>query len=126
MIQLLFKHTDVLDRIKESNSSQSDQYTSHQDGLYFQENDLLSASEEFKLPLLIYIDEIEVANPLGTSRKIHKLCSVYWVFADLPSKYRSALHVIQLAVLCKVLDVQVQVQVFIFARTTHIAWNSFW
>jgi len=71
MIQLLFKHTDVLDRIKESNSSQSDQYTSHQDGLYFQENDLLSASEEFKLPLLIYIDEIEVANPLGTSRKIH-------------------------------------------------------
>lgn len=29
MIQLLFKHTDVLDRIKESHSSQSGQYTSH-------------------------------------------------------------------------------------------------
>lgn len=106
MIQLLFKHTDVLDRIKESHSSQSGQYTNHRDGLYFQENELLSASEEFKLPLLIYIDEIEVANPLGTSRKIHKLCSVYWVLADLPSKYRSALHVIQLALLCKVPDVQ--------------------
>lgn len=31
---------------------------------------------------------------------------MYWVLADLPSKYRSALHVIQLAVLCKVPDVQ--------------------
>ncbi|XP_058609104.1 uncharacterized protein LOC131525471 [Onychostoma macrolepis] len=106
MIQLLFKHTDVLVRIQESHSSQSSQYTNHRDGLYFRENKLLSASEEFKLPLLFYIDEIEVANPLGTSRKIHKICSVYWVLADLPSKYRSALHVIQLAVLCKVPDVQ--------------------
>lgn len=78
----------------------------HQDGSYFKENGLLSSSGELKLSLLLYIDDIEVANPLGTSRKIHKLCSVYWVLADLPSKYRSALHVIQLAVLCKVPDLQ--------------------
>lgn len=31
---------------------------------------------------------------------------MYWAFADLPHKYRSALHVIQLAALCKVTDVQ--------------------
>lgn len=78
---------------------------SHQDGSYFQENDLLSSSE-LSLPLILYIDDLEIANPLGTSWKIHKLCSVYWVIADLPGKYRSALHVIQLAVLCKVSDLQ--------------------
>lgn len=78
---------------------------SHQDGLYFQENEVLSSSE-LSLPLLLYIDDLEIANPLGTSRKIHKLCTVYWVIADLPPKYRSALHVIQLAAICKVPDVQ--------------------
>jgi len=66
----------------------------------------MMSSEELKLSLFLYIDEVELANPLGTSRKIHKLCCVYWVFADLPSKYRSALHVIQLAVLCKSPDLQ--------------------
>lgn len=54
----------------------------------------------------MYIDDLEIANPLGTSQKIHKLCLVYWVVADLPSKYRSGLHVIQLAALCKVSDIQ--------------------
>ena len=34
------------------------------------------------------------------------LCAVYWVFADLPTKCRSALSAIQLAVLCKVSDVE--------------------
>jgi hypothetical protein len=105
VIQEMFKHTDILERIKETKVSQKGHYTSHQDGLYFQKNNLLS-SLELSLPILLYIDDIEIANPLGTSRKIHKLCSVYWVLADLPLKYRSALHVIQLAAICKVPDVQ--------------------
>lgn len=103
MIQEIFKHTDILDRIKETKASQDGHYMSHKDGKYFQENTLLSSSE-LSLPLILYIDDLEIANPLGTSRKIHKLCSVYWIFADLPATYRSALHVIQLAALCKVPD----------------------
>lgn len=69
----------------------------------FRLNSLLSAGE-LKLSLLLYIDDIELANPLDTSREIHKLCAVYWLLANLPSKYRSALHIIQLAALCKVPD----------------------
>lgn len=34
--------------------------------------------------------------------KIIKLCAIYWVLANLDSNYRSALHSIQLALLCKV------------------------
>ena len=105
MIQEMCKHTDILDKIKETKISQKGHYMTHQDGSYFKENDLLSSSE-LTLPLILYIDDLEIANPLGTSRKIHKLCSVYWVVADLPSKYRSGLHVIQLAALCKVSDIQ--------------------
>ena len=106
MIQELFKHTDAFDKIQEARCSQPSHYMSHRDGSYIHANELLSASPELKLPLILYVDELEVSNPLGTSRKIHKLLSVYWVLADLPSKYRSALHVIQLALLCKVPDLQ--------------------
>ncbi|XP_072513078.1 uncharacterized protein [Salminus brasiliensis] len=105
MIQELFKHTDAFDKIQEARCSQPSHYMSHRDGSYIHANELLSASPELKLPLILYVDELEVSNPLGTSRKIHKLLSVYWVLADLPSKYRSALHVIQLALLCKVVAV---------------------
>jgi len=73
--------------------SQKGHYTSHQDSLYFQKNNLFS-SLELSLPIFLYIDDAEIGNPLGTSRKIHKLYSVYWVLADLPLEYRSALHVI--------------------------------
>lgn len=78
---------------------------SHQDGSYFKSNELLS-SEELTLPLLLYTNDLEIANPVGTSRKINKLSTVYWLCADLPSKYRSNLHVIELAALCKVADIQ--------------------
>lgn len=58
------------------------------------------------LTLILYVDDVELANLLGKARKIHKLCAVYWLLANVPSKYRSTLHVIQLALLCKVPDLQ--------------------
>lgn len=104
MIQELFKNTDILKKITEPNTA-SGQYASCSDGSHFLENDLLSTGDLI-LPLQLYIDELEIANPLGTSRKIHKLCAVYWVLANVPPKYRSALHAIQLAILVKVTDLR--------------------
>lgn len=105
MIQAIFNHTDILDKIEETKVAQKSHYVSHQDGLYFKENTFFS-SDDLKITLILYTDDVEIANPLGTSRKIHKICALYWMLADLPSKYRSALHVIQLAALCKVADIQ--------------------
>lgn len=76
-------------------------YRSHRDGSLFKENSLLS-DEQFRISLFLYIDDFEVSNPLGSSRKKHKLCAIYWVLGNLHTKYRSTLHVIQLALLCKV------------------------
>lgn len=47
-----------------------------------------------------------MCNPLNTSRKIHKMVAVYWVLLNLPPKYRSNLHSIQLAALGKSVDVR--------------------
>lgn len=86
--------------------------------VYFKENKLLSR-DEFKIALLLYVDEFEVANPFGTSRKIHKVCAVYWVLANLPIKYRSSLHTIQLALLCKANDLKQSGYAKVFGPLLH-------
>lgn len=76
-------------------------YKSYKDGFRFKDNHLLT-EEEFRITLCLYIDDFEVANPLGTSKRKHKLCAIYGVLGNLHPKYRSSLHSIQLALLCKV------------------------
>lgn len=63
-------------------------------------------TDDLTLAIQLYTDDLEIANPLGTSRKVHKLCAVYWVLSNLPAKCRSAMHTIQLALLAKVVDLQ--------------------
>ena len=104
MIQELFKDTDILNKITEKNTA-SGQYVSCSNGSHFLENELLSTGDLI-LPLQLCIDDLEICNPLGTSRKIHKFCAVYWVLANVPPKHGSALHAIQLAILVKVTDVR--------------------
>lgn len=50
------------------------------------------------------MDDFEVCNPLGTSRKKHKITAVYWVLANVPPLLRSSLTSIYLAILCKADD----------------------
>ena len=38
MLQKMFRHTDVLDKIQETKMAQNGHYVSHQDGSYFKEN----------------------------------------------------------------------------------------
>lgn len=67
---------------------------------YFRENKLLGESN-LVISIASYIDEFEVCNPLGTSRKKHKIVAIYWVTLNLPAKFCSNLHSIQLAALGK-------------------------
>lgn len=80
-------------------------FKSFQDGLIYSQNDFWS-QEELRISLTLYIDDFEVCNPLGTSRKKHKLCGVYWILSNLAPGFHSALHSIYLAVLCKTDDVK--------------------
>ena len=66
----------------------------------------LKTEEEFRIVILLCIGDFEVANPLRTSKNKHKLCAVHWVIGNLHPKYRSSLHSIQLALLCKVNNVK--------------------
>ena len=80
-------------------------YKTYRDGKYFKSNDLL-CSNEFRLCLTLYVDDFEICNPLGTSRKKHKVCGVYWTLSNLPLKLLSELNSINVAILCKTADVK--------------------
>lgn len=78
---------------------------SFQDGKYYKDKKLLG-QQNLCISLALYIDDFEVCNPLGTSRKLHKITAVYWVVLNLPSRFRSNLSSIQLALLGKSVDVK--------------------
>lgn len=44
-----------------------------QDGLHFQENSFLSGTE-LRILLSLYVDDFEVCNPLGSSRRLWVIC----------------------------------------------------
>lgn len=104
-LECLFCHQQFLDKVAFNQESSPGQYKSFQDGRYYKENKLFG-KEESGIALGLYIDDFEVCNPLGTSRKIHKITAVYWVILNLASKSRSSLNLINLAVLGKTDDVR--------------------
>lgn len=83
---------------------QEGHYSSFHDGEYFKENKLLS--DELGIALGLYIDDFEICNPLGTSKKKHKVCGMYWVILNLPIRLRSTLSSIYLAALCKTVHIK--------------------
>ena len=108
-LQKLFNCKDILESATDYHKTQNtglgneQQYRSIRDSLYFRENSFFSG-EDFKIAISLYIDDFEVCNPIGTSRKTHKLCGVYWILNNLPPGSHSALSSIYLAVLCKTDD----------------------
>lgn len=105
MLQKLLSRTDVLDKAMSEEIHVPNEYKTHVDGVYVRENGLLT-SDEFTIAIGLYIDDFEVANPLGTSKKKHKICAVYWVIVNMPAKYRASLNSTQLALICNTTTVK--------------------
>jgi len=83
--------------------STKDIYCSFLDGSVFTNH---KTNDHFHIHVTLYTDEWQTVNPLGTSRKCHKLNAFYWVFTNLDSECRSAVHVLQLACLARYSDVK--------------------
>lgn len=87
-LQVLLNQQDILDKISQNQKTQENEedgvYRSFRDGLNFKQNSFLS-DQELRLFVGLYVDDFELCNPLGTSRKKHKLCAVYLVLSNLPT-----------------------------------------
>jgi len=70
---------------------------SFKNNAFFQENVV-------SLRLLLYQDAFEVYNPIGSSRKKHKILGVYMNIANFRPQFRSNVENIQLVLLCKETD----------------------
>ncbi|XP_041863678.1 uncharacterized protein LOC121653945 [Melanotaenia boesemani] len=105
VLENLLRQPDFSEKLVFNREDKPGHYWSFRDGRYFKANRLLGV-EETSISIGLYIDDFEVCNPLGTSRKIHKITAIYWVVLNLPSKFRSTLPLIQLAALGKSADVK--------------------
>lgn len=88
---------------KEQNKSPT-KYESYRDGTIPKENSFYS--EELRITLGLYIDDLEICNRVRTSRKKQKITAVYWVFGNIPHSSRSTLSSVYLALLCKAVDIK--------------------
>lgn len=52
------------------------------------------------LQIILYQDSFEVCNPLGSSRKVHKVVGVYFTLGNIPPYCRSKVDQIQLVAVC--------------------------
>lgn len=107
LLQLLLSNKNILDTLDTPTLSEVGQetYASYRDGMHFKNNDFLSC-DELRILLNLYVDDFEICNPLGTSRKKHKICAVYWNLGNLPPGESSSLSSIYLALLCRSDDVK--------------------
>lgn len=104
-LQKVLKNKDIAEGILSRHSNSTRYIKSTFDGKLFKQN-AFYAGEETRLSIILYVDDFEVCNPLGTSRKKHKITAVYWILANVPFQLQSALTSIHLALLCKAFDVK--------------------
>lgn len=106
----IFEKKEIQDLFTQKQAEETDirpepQYKSYCDGTIFKNNTLLSENNP-AISLILHVDDFEICNPLGTSRKKHKITAAYWVLANVPPLLRSSLTSIYLAILCKAEDIK--------------------
>lgn len=79
-------------------------YRSFRDGKYMLRLKLL-LGENF-IEIVLYFDDFEVVNPLGTSKGMHKISAFYWTLGNLTPEKRSSLASINLLLLAKAKDIK--------------------
>ncbi|XP_071793325.1 uncharacterized protein [Asterias amurensis] len=98
-IRALLTKEDVFAEVFNNHFSENEVLKDYCDGLHFKQNALFSA-QNMSLQVQLYFDEFNVANPLGNKVQKMKFGGFYFVLGNISPKYRSKLHVIQLATLC--------------------------
>ncbi|XP_065652829.1 uncharacterized protein LOC136080144 [Hydra vulgaris] len=72
---------------------------SYSDGFICKHHNIFN--NKYALRLHLYIDEIEVCNPIGAHRKVHKICAFYFFLGNIEDKYISRLQNMYLCILVK-------------------------
>ncbi|GBN40526.1 hypothetical protein AVEN_120917-1, partial [Araneus ventricosus] len=104
-IQAFCKNNEVLDYIMSTSESKTANILSDiQDGTNFKNSPLFQTFPNIQI--LLYFDEFMVFNPSRGNQAKHKLGAFYFTLGNIPSKYRSSVKDMQLAILCRSSDIK--------------------
>ncbi len=103
-LQQLLSVKQIYDSVLESfrkntlsfDQDNSQTYSDVWDGKFIKVNEVFIKSKGCVLCIQIYMDEVELANPLGSKKGKHKISVFYWVLLNLPPIFRSSLKSIML------------------------------
>ena len=92
-IQQYLSHPDVFRAVRLQNSETHNEDKLHDfvDGEYFKTYRFF-AGDRSLLRIHLYCDELEVCNPLGSSKAKRKLTCFYFLLGNLPGRYLSSLR----------------------------------
>ncbi|RXN38240.1 hypothetical protein ROHU_001301 [Labeo rohita] len=115
-LEALFCCKSVIEQHKNSRSTikTNDVLSDVWDGSNVDDNVLLKDDTD-SLALILYEDAFEVANPLGSGKKKHKILAVYMTLGNLLPYCQSGIDHMQLVLLCKEQDFKFFGQDLVFA-----------
>lgn len=103
-LKSLFSQSAVRDQYRQAKmpkpNSDADVLEDVTDGKNIKENPLLQESPS-SLSIVLYQDSFEVANPLGSGKKKHKILAVYLTLGEILPHHRSCIDPMQLVLLCR-------------------------
>lgn len=90
----LLNHEDVVEQILHPRYNENI-IKDFSDGSFFQKSPVFGSSNN-ALCLILYFDEFEIVNPIGASRKKHKMATFYYTLGNIYPEFRSLLKCIRL------------------------------
>lgn len=100
----LLNHEDVIEQILHPRYNEN-VIKDFSDGRFFHKNSVFGNSNN-ALCLILYFDEFELVNPIGASRKKHKMAAFYYILGNIYPEFRSLLKCISLLIMCKSADLK--------------------
>lgn len=98
-IKVLLNNEYIYNQLKTQNMSDIRVLSNITDGECYKNNSFFKRHTN-AVGIILYQDAFEVCNPLGSSRKVHKVVGVYMTLANVPTFLRSKVDQIQLVALC--------------------------
>ncbi|XP_028417337.1 uncharacterized protein LOC114541732 isoform X1 [Dendronephthya gigantea] len=104
-LEALLQNPDVLKEVENPHFSCDGVLRDVMDGDFFKSHPVFSLHSD-ALQLLGYYDDLEIANPLGSKAKIHKIGVFYFVLGNIRPMFRSSIRSIQLIAIAKTKDIK--------------------
>ena len=105
-IQVLCENTEILDYVMSEQLTYENlnNLTDIYDGMNFKNNHIFQSYP--CIQIILYFDEFMVSNLLRGNQTHQKLAAFYYVLGNIPHKFRSVVKYMQLALLCKSVDIK--------------------